>query len=130
MTDDKKDELLAEENNLISIRRKKLSEIRATREAYPNDFKKGVSAAWIHSEFEKMEKPELEEISQEVSAAGRIVRMRGPFIVILDEGVYLQLYLNSKALPDDRNCGNSHSLSQPICESRNRRVFLYGRGIH
>ena len=34
MTDDKKDELLAEENNLVSIRRKKLSEIRATREAY------------------------------------------------------------------------------------------------
>ncbi len=101
MTDDKKDELLAEENNLISIRRKKLSEIRATREAYPNDFKKGVSAAWIHSEFEKMEKPELEEISQEVSAAGRIVRMRGPFIVILDEGVHLQLYLNSKTLPGE-----------------------------
>ena len=101
MTDDKKDELLAEENNLVSVRRRKLSEIRAKREAYPNDFKKGVSAAWIHSEFEKMEKPELEEISQEVSAAGRIVRMRGPFIVILDEGVHLQLYLNSKTLPDE-----------------------------
>ena len=57
MTDDKKDELLAEENNLVSVRRRKLSEIRAKREAYPNDFKKGVSAAWIHSEFEKMEKP-------------------------------------------------------------------------
>ena len=101
MTDDKKDELLAEENNLVSVRRRKLSEIRAKREAYPNDFKKGVSAAWIHSEFEKMEKPELEEISQEVSAAGRIVRIRGPFIVILDEGVHLQLYLNSKTLPDE-----------------------------
>ena len=48
-----------------------------------------------------MEKPELEEISQEVSAAGRIVRIRGPFIVILDEGVHLQLYLNSKTLPDE-----------------------------
>jgi len=101
MTDDKKDELLAEENNLVSVRRRKLSEIRAKREAYPNDFKKGVSAARIHSEFEKMEKPELEEISQEVSAAGRIVRIRGPFIVILDEGVHLQLYLNSKTLPDE-----------------------------
>ena len=101
MTDDKKDELLAEENNLVSVRRRKLSEIRAKREAYPNDFKKGASAAWIHSEFEKIEKPELEEISQEVSAAGRIVRMRGPFIVILDEGVHLQLYLNSKTLPDE-----------------------------
>ena len=101
MTDDKKNELLAEENNLVSVRRRKLSEIRAKREAYTNDFKKGVSAARIHSEFEKMEKPELEKISQEVSVAGRIVRMRGPFIVILDEGVHLQLYLNSKTLPDE-----------------------------
>ena len=30
--------------------------------------------------------------------AGRIIRMRGPFVVILDEGVKLQLYLNSKTL--------------------------------
>ena len=57
MTDDKKNELLAEENNLVSVRRKKLSEIRATREAYPNDFKKGVSAVWIQSVFQEMENP-------------------------------------------------------------------------
>ena len=44
------------------------------------------------------EKSHLEEISHQVSVAGRIIRMRGPFVVIRDEGVKLQLYLNSKTL--------------------------------
>ena len=101
MTDDNNDVLSEDENSLISIRRKKLSEIRAKRQAYPNDFKKNVSSAWIHSKFEGMEKSQLEEISQQVSIAGRIIRMRGPFVVILDEGVHLQLYLNNKTLPAD-----------------------------
>ena len=101
MTDNNNDVLSEDENSLISIRRKKLSEIRAKRQAYPNDFKKDVSSSWIHSKFEGMEKSQLEEISQQVSIAGRIIRMRGPFVVILDEGVHLQLYLNNKTLPAD-----------------------------
>ena len=101
MTDDNSDVLSEDENNLISIRRKKLSEIRAKRQAYPNDFKKDVSSSWVHSKFEGMEKSQLEEISQQVSIAGRIIRMRGPFVVILDEGAHLQLYLNNKTLPAD-----------------------------
>ena len=99
MTNENQDILSEDENNLISVRRNKLSEIRAKRQAYPNDFQKSVSSSSVHSEFKDMDKPYLEEISKEVSVAGRIIRMRGPFVVILDEGVQLQLYLNSKTLP-------------------------------
>ena len=98
MTDENEDILSGDENNLIAIRRKKLSEIRAKRQAYPNDFKKSASSSWVVSKFSELEKSQLEEVSQQVSVAGRIIRMRGPFIVILDEGVQLQLYLNSKTL--------------------------------
>ena len=98
MTDENEDILSSDENNLISIRRKKLSEIRTKRQAFPNDFKKSVSSSWVVSEFNESEKSHLEEISHQVSVAGRIIRMRGPFVVILDEGVKLQLYLNSKTL--------------------------------
>ena len=99
MTNENQDILSEDENNLISVRRNKLSEIRAKRQAYPNDFQKSVSSSSVHAEFKDMDKPYLEEISKEVSVAGRIIRMRGPFVVILDEGVQLQLYLNSKTLP-------------------------------
>ena len=99
MTNENQDILSEDENNLISVRRNKLSEIRAKRQAYPNDFQKSVSSSWVHSEFKGMDKPHLEEISKKVLVAGRIIRMRGPFVVILDEGVQLQLYLNSKTLP-------------------------------
>ena len=100
MTDENEDTLSSDENTLISIRRKKLSEIRAKGHAFPNDFKKSVSSSWIVSEFSESEKSHLDEISHPVSVAGRIIRMRGPFVVILDEGVKLQLYLNSKTLSD------------------------------
>ena len=100
MTDENEDTLSSDENTLISIRRKKLSEIRAKGHAFPNDFKKSVSSSWVVSEFNHSEKSDLEEISHQVSVAGRIIRMRGPFVVILDEGVKLQLYLNSKTLSD------------------------------
>ena len=83
MTDENEDILSSDENNLISIRRKKLSEIRTKRQAFPNDFKKSVSSSWVVSEFNESEKSHLEEISHQVSVAGRIIRMRGPFVVIL-----------------------------------------------
>ena len=100
MTDENDDILSSDENNLISIRRKKLSDIRARRQAYPNDFKKSVSSSWIISKFGDSRRSQLEDLSHQVSVAGRIIRMRGPFVVILDEGIQLQLYLNSKTLSD------------------------------
>ena len=51
MTDENEDILSSDENNLISIRRKKLSEIRTKRQAFPNDFKKSVSSSWVVSEL-------------------------------------------------------------------------------
>ena len=47
MTDENEDILSSDENNLISIRRKKLSEIRTKRQAFPNNFKKSVSSSWV-----------------------------------------------------------------------------------
>ena len=77
MTDENEDILSSDENNLISIRRKKLSEIRTKRQAFPNDFKKSVSSSWIVSEFSESEKSYLDEISQPVSVLAELLECEG-----------------------------------------------------
>ena len=85
-----------DENNLIAQRREKLSSIRMKREAFPNAFKKESKAVELVSAYSGKEKIELEELTVQAKVAGRIIRMRGPFVVISDEGTQIQLYMNRK----------------------------------
>ena len=86
-----------DENNLIAQRREKLSSIRMKREAFPNAFKKESKAVELVSAYSGKEKIELEELTVQAKVAGRIIRMRGPFVVISDEGTQIQLYMNRKS---------------------------------
>ena len=90
-------EKLEDENNLIAQRRDKLSSIRMKREAFPNAFKKESKAVELVSAYSGKEKIELEELTVQAKVAGRIIRMRGPFVVISDEGTQIQLYMNRKS---------------------------------
>ena len=86
-----------DDNKLIALRREKLTEIRSQREAFPNDFKRQHTAAQLIATFDGMEKVALEALAQQASVAGRIVRMRGPFVVIQDGTDQMQLYMNNKS---------------------------------
>lgn len=91
-----------DENKLIAQRREKLSAIRSQRQAYPNQFSRGNMAIELINAFSEKDKQELEKIAEQVSVAGRVIRMRGPFVVIQDGSAQLQLYMNKKAYSEDK----------------------------
>ena len=98
---DNNSQIPEDENKLVALRREKLHAIRQKREAYPNGFQRKSTAKELISEYVGKEKAELEELVIQTSIAGRIIRIRGPFLVIVDGGVKIQLYLNSKILSDE-----------------------------
>ena len=90
-----------DENRLIAQRREKLDVIRGKRNAFPNDFRRKDLAGELHATHGESVKETL--ASKEIGAcvAGRIIRQRGPFIVIQDVSGQIQLYLNIKEFPDE-----------------------------
>ena len=90
-----------DENKLIAQRRVKLDAIRSERQAFPNGFARRHIAAELHSLCDGKSQAELEELALETAIAGRIVRMRGPFVVIKDASGQMQLYMNNKFFSED-----------------------------
>jgi lysyl-tRNA synthetase class 2 len=88
-----------EENKLIAQRREKLHAIQQKRNAFPNDFRRDAHALDIHTEYADTSREDLEKLARKVKVAGRLIRERGPFLVIQDSSEALQLYVNHKALP-------------------------------
>jgi lysyl-tRNA synthetase class 2 len=93
-------QVVEDENKLVALRREKLQVIRAKREAYPNTFQRESTAQLLIAEYGEKEKSQLEELAAKTMIAGRIIRMRGPFVVITDGGVKIQLYVNKKDLSE------------------------------
>jgi lysyl-tRNA synthetase class 2 len=91
----------AEENRLIAQRREKLDAIRQKRNAFPNDFRPTELASDIHAVYGDKDKEALVEMAVEACVAGRIIRQRGPFLVIQDMSGQIQLYMNVKEFPED-----------------------------
>jgi len=88
-----------EENRLIAQRREKLHAIQQKRNAFPNDFRRDTYAQDIHQAYADTSREDLEKLARKVKVAGRLIRERGPFLVIQDSTEALQLYVNHKALP-------------------------------
>lgn len=94
-----------DENHLIAERRTKLAARReqaAERggSAFPNDFRRDSLAAELQAELGEFDKTELESRGRQAAVAGRIMRKRGPFIVIQDVSGQIQLYVDKKGLPE------------------------------
>ena len=89
------------ENKLIAQRREKLDAIRSGRQAFPNEFVRQHIAEDLHSLCGNKSQKELEKLALETTIAGRIMRMRGPFVVIKDASGQIQLYMNNKSFPKD-----------------------------
>jgi len=89
------------ENKLIAQRREKLDAIRSGRQAFPNEFVRQHIAEDLHSLCGNKSQKELEKLALETTIAGRIMRMRGPFVVIKDASGQIQLYMNNKSFSKD-----------------------------
>tara|TARA_R110002012_G_scaffold112230_1_gene257705 strand:- start:74 stop:1597 length:1524 start_codon:yes stop_codon:yes gene_type:complete len=95
-----------QENHLIAERRAKLASRRESaaaqgKSAFPNDFRRDSLTVELHNTLGDKEKAELEALDHHASVAGRIMRQRGPFIVIQDVAGQIQLYVDKKGLPAD-----------------------------
>ncbi|MCE3026906.1 lysine--tRNA ligase [Salinicola sp. DM10] len=93
-----------EENRLIAERRGKLAERRERAaeqggSAFPNAFRRDSLAAELQTELGEHDKAALEALDRQAAVAGRIMRKRGPFIVIQDVSGQIQLYVDKKGLP-------------------------------
>ena len=101
MTDiDQRNQAAEDENKLIAQRREKLHQIRQLREAFPNDFERTDQSEKIHRAHGHKDVQELQAETRRVSVAGRIIRARGPFVVIQDGYGQLQLYMNNKTFDE------------------------------
>ncbi|RKR04490.1 lysyl-tRNA synthetase class II [Kushneria sinocarnis] len=93
-----------DDNQLISERRTKLAAHRERAaaggaSAFPNDQRRDSLAATLQAELGEHDKPTLEQLDRHAAVAGRIMRKRGPFIVIQDGSGQIQLYVDKKGLP-------------------------------
>jgi lysyl-tRNA synthetase, class II len=116
-----------DENKLIAQRREKLQSLREQGSAFPNDFRRDALAADLHQRFETATKEELEAAKHPTKVAGRLIRMRGPFMVIQDGSSQIQLYLNHKEYSDVQNTLNK-SLDLGDIIGVSGEVFRTGKG--
>lgn len=90
-----------DENKLIAQRRTKLAAMREKGNAFPNHFRRNAMAADIQQELAGEDKESLQKLDRQVRMSGRIMAMRGPFIVIKDMSGTIQFYVDRKGLPED-----------------------------
>ena len=122
----------AEENKLIAERRAKLAARREQGVAFPNTFRRDALASELQAELGDKDKEELEQLDRKASVAGRIMRMRGPFIVIQDMSSQIQLYVDKKALPEEVRAdikswdfGDIVGASGPVHKSGKGDLYIY-----
>ena len=128
MTDiDQRNQAPEDENKLIAQRREKLHQIRQMREAFPNDFDRTDQSEQIHRAHGYKNVQELQEEARRVSVAGRIIRARGPFVVIQDGYGQLQLYMNNKTF-DEVQAAELKALDLGDIVGANGELFKTQRG--
>ncbi|MEM1143139.1 MAG: lysine--tRNA ligase [Pseudomonadota bacterium] len=89
------------ENKLIAERRAKLDALRSAGQAFPNDFRRTAMAAELQSRYADDDKEALANRGEEFAVAGRLIRNRGAFLLIQDDGGQIQFYVDRKALSEE-----------------------------
>ncbi|MBV1915294.1 MAG: lysine--tRNA ligase [Pseudomonadales bacterium] len=94
-----------DENELLAIRRAKLTEMREQGNAFPNDFRRDSLASELHEAHGEKSKDELAEAEAiPVKVAGRIMLRRimgkASFITIQDMSGRIQLYVRKADIPE------------------------------
>ena len=90
---------LQDENQIIAERRHKLTEIRKTGVAFPNDFERKHLAGDLHAEFGEKTHDELEAAQVHVAVAGRMMLKRvmgkASFATVQDMSGRIQLFVSN-----------------------------------
>jgi lysyl-tRNA synthetase class 2 len=94
-----------DENQIVADRRAKLAALRASGQAYPNDFRRDALAADLHGKYDAQTNEALESLRVAVTVAGRMIlkRVMGKacFATLQDMSGRIQLYVTLDALGAD-----------------------------
>ncbi|CEI58647.1 lysine--tRNA ligase [Candidatus Portiera aleyrodidarum] len=93
-------------NSLIRERIDKLKGLREKtrkkgKSAFPNDFRRDSISNNLKKDFGKKKKEELVKFKYTAYVAGRVMRKRGPFIIIQDVSSKIQLYIDKKRISNE-----------------------------
>jgi lysyl-tRNA synthetase class 2 len=103
--DNKKDEAEMNENDIFSLRKAQLDEMRLKGNPFPNDFRRKHLASRLHDHFGENSKEELEGDTTETAVSGRVVlrRMMGKasFLTLQDVSGRIQLYVRQDDVGQD-----------------------------
>lgn len=86
-----------DENKLIARRRVKLDGLRRQGNAFPNHFRRDHYAQDLQDEFGGKSREELADLEKVVRIAGRIMGIRGRFLVLQDMTGRIQAYIQKDA---------------------------------
>lgn len=107
MTQENQPELPQDENQIIAERRAKLTELRKTCNAFPNNFRRENLSFSLHQQYDELTKEQLEENTIAVSVAGRMVLKRvmgkASFATIQDMSGRIQLYISNDLTGEDKH---------------------------
>ena len=102
----------ADDNPLIAERRRKLAELRAAGEAYPNDFRVSALAGELRARFESQPGEALAVVEETFAIAGRMMakRVMGriAFVRLEDHSGPIQLVLQREELGEDAFAAFTH----------------------
>jgi len=94
-----------DENRLIAERRAKLSKLRETGVAFPNDFVPDAQAAQLHAKYDDQDPQALVDAAVSVKVAGRMMLKRvmgkASFATLQDGSGRIQLYLERGTLGEE-----------------------------
>lgn len=92
------------DNEIIRQRRAQLQELRASGNAYPNDFRRNILAADLHACYDDKDREQLEEETEKFRLAGRMIsrRVMGKvaFAHVRDMSGEIQLFIRRDGLPE------------------------------
>ena len=99
MTQEEISGISQDENNLIAERRSKLTALRQTGNAFPNDYRRDNLARILHEKYDSCSREELESSQVTVKVAGRMLFKRvmgkASFATIQDMSGRIQLYISN-----------------------------------
>lgn len=91
-----------DENQIITLRREKLNQIRSEGIAFPNGFRRDAFAADLQAQYGALSKEELDPQNIPVKIAGRMMLKRAmgkaSFATVQDMGGQIQLYINNQGV--------------------------------
>ena len=103
---------LQDENQIIAERRHKLTEIRKTGVAFPNDFERKHLAGDLHAEFGEKTHDELEAAQVHVAVAGRMMLKRvmgkASFATVQDMSGRIQLFVSNNDTGEEAHNAFKH----------------------